>query len=265
MPITHLLAIMAQLRDKEKGCPWDVEQDFASIAPCTIEEAYEVVDAIERKDMNDLKEELGDLLLQVVFHAQMAKEAGLFDFDDVVKTVSEKLVRRHPHVFGDASIETSEAQIASWEAIKAEEKRSKQGGLDPAKASLLDDVPVSLPALVRAQKIQKKASKAGFDWPEVGPVFAKLAEEIEELKQAVAGGGESAILNEIGDVLFATVNIANHLKADPDAALRGTIAKFQRRFRAMEHMLAERQAEFRDMSLQQLDELWDQAKLMEQM
>ncbi len=260
--IDRLLAIMARLRDKKSGCPWDVEQDFASIAPCTIEEAYEVVDAIERGDMKDLKEELGDLLLQVVFHAQMAKEAKLFDFSDLAQAVSDKLERRHPHVFGDAKIETADEQVNSWEKIKAEEKRSKSDG---KRASVLDDIPVALPSMTRAHKMLKKAAKTGFDWPTISPVFDKLNEEIGELKKAINTEIPEDILDEVGDILFVAVNIAKHLKVDPDTALRHTMKKYENRFRYMEDQLARQQMEFKDMSLQQLEELWDQARALERL
>jgi ATP diphosphatase len=253
--IDKLLAIMARLRDPKHGCPWDREQDFATIAPYTIEEAYEVGDAIERGDMAALKDELGDLLFQVVFHARMAEEAGLFAFDDVAAAISEKMVRRHPHVFGDAEIATVAAQNEAWEAHKAKE-RAAQGGDD----SVLDGVALAYPALLRAAKIQKRAARIGFDWPgnDTEPVFAKLDEEVAELKSELAKGGDAgAIEDELGDILFAVVNIARKVAVEPETALRRATSKFERRFRAVEARAKERGI---GSDLDALEALWQEVK-----
>lgn len=258
--IDSLLHIMARLRDPNGGCPWDVEQDFASIAPYTLEEAYEVADAIAEGDMQGLKEELGDLLLQVVFHAQMAKEEGLFDFDQVAAGIGEKLVRRHPHVFGDADIKTAEAQTASWEAIKAEERKEKAG----KPVSILDNVPKALPALTRALKLQKRAAKVGFDWDSPEPVFAKLDEEIGEFKSAIAEGADrEKLADELGDILFVCANLARQFDIEPEEALRGTNRKFERRFRHIEHSLSQQNKRPEDATLEEMDALWNDAKKQE--
>ncbi|MCH2545989.1 MAG: nucleoside triphosphate pyrophosphohydrolase [Alphaproteobacteria bacterium] len=255
-----LLKIMAQLRDKDNGCPWDVEQDFASIAPCTIEEAYEVVDAIYENDMDHLREELGDLLLQVVFHAQMASEEGLFNFDDIANGISQKLIRRHPHVFGDAKIKTAAAQTESWEAIKAQERAHKQTKAQ----SLLDDVPKALPALTRAYKLQKRAAKVGFDWDTTAPILAKLEEESRELQAEIdAGASKDKLTDELGDILFVCVNLARQVKVDPEEALMSTNRKFERRFRYIEHELALQGRTAEDATLKEMDILWDAAKSKE--
>lgn len=257
-PITRLLEIMRRLRDPEHGCPWDVQQDFRSIAPYTIEEAYEVAEAIEQEDLAQLKDELGDLLFQVVFHAQMAQEAGAFDFDAVAEAIAEKLVRRHPHVFGVADIRDADAQTQSWEAIKAEERRQKAGG---GPVSALDGVGVGLPGLTRAVKLQKRAARVGFDWAEIGPVFDKLDEEIRELRHELEqGGAPDRLEDELGDLLFVAANLARHLKVDPEAALRRTNAKFERRFRYIERALAEQGRTPDDASLEEMDALWEAAK-----
>lgn len=258
-PIDELLAIMAQLRDKENGCPWDVEQTFASIASCTLEEAYEVVDAIHENDMDHLREELGDLLLQVVFHAQMAKEAGHFTFDEVAQEISTKLIRRHPHVFGDADVKTAEAQTAMWESIKEQERAGK------AKTeSLLDDVPKALPALTRALKLQKRAAKVGFDWDDTAPILAKLQEEAAELEAEMkAGAPKDKLTDELGDVLFVCVNLARQLKVEPEEALSGTNRKFERRFRYIEQALRKQGRTPDDATLEEMDALWDAAKAQE--
>lgn len=255
----QLLEIMARLRNKENGCPWDVEQNFSSIAPHTLEEAYEVVDAIDNKDMDGLREELGDLLLQVVFHAQMAKEEKLFDFEQVAAGICEKLIRRHPHVFGDADIKTSEAQTASWEVIKAEE-RSKKGKTAEPK-SVLDGIPGAFPALMRAVKLQKRAAKVGFDWPSTAPIFEKLHEELNELHEAIASPtSKDHIAEELGDLLFVCTNLARHLKIDPEEALRATNRKFERRFKYVEQKLGDK---LEQSSLAEMDALWDEAKKKE--
>jgi len=255
-----LLRIMAKLRDPDGGCPWDVEQDFASIAPYTIEEAYEVADAIEQGDMNALKGELGDLLLQVVFHAQMAAEAGHFDYADVVHGISEKMVVRHPHVFGDASVADADAQTKAWEDQKAAERASKAAA-EGRTPSVLDDVARGLPALMRAEKLQKRAARVGFDWPTTAPVFDKVREELDEVAEVIDEGSDPARLeDELGDLLFTCVNLARKLGADPETALRGTIAKFERRFRDVEARAARDGASLKDMDIDQLETLWVAAK-----
>jgi MazG family protein len=265
--LDRLLAIMARLRDPEGGCPWDLKQNFATIAPYTIEEAYEVADAIEQDDMAALKDELGDLLLQVVFHARMAEESGHFAFDDVAAAISDKMVSRHPHVFGDHAAATPEEVKHTWEARKEAERRAKAaaaGGGDGTPVSALDGVTAALPALLRAEKLQKRAARVRFDWPEVGQVFDKLEEEVAEIRQEIAAGGDPDRLeDEIGDLLFVAVNLARHLKVDPESALRRTNAKFERRFRAMEAALAARGEKAEDQSLETLEELWQAAKRAE--
>lgn len=254
--IQRLLDIMARLRDPESGCPWDIEQDFRSIAPYTIEEAHEVADAIERDDLDDLKDELGDLLFQVVFHARMAEELGAFDFGDVVAAVSDKLERRHPHVFGDASIETAEAQTVNWEVIKAQE-RAERGEADD---SVLAGVSRGLPALRRAVKLQKRAARVGFDWPGPEPIFAKLVEESEELRAAIVEDDHDAMEDEIGDLLFVVTNLARKLAVDPGAALRRTNQKFETRFRGMEALAADREQSLADLSLDELEVIYREVK-----
>ena len=256
--ITVLLDIMAALRTPGSGCPWDLEQSFATIAPYTIEEAYEVADAISRGDLGHLREELGDLLLQVVFHARMAKEAGAFDFGDVVQAITEKLLRRHPHVFGDAGGLSPEAVKELWEQIKAEEKadRGREGGV-------LAGVPVALPALTRALKLQAKAGQVGFDWNDPRAVLAKIREETEEIEAEIAQGRNTEAGHEIGDLLFAVVNLARHLGTDPEAALRATNAKFERRFATIEAALAQVGKSAKDSTLAEMDALWNAAKAAE--
>ena len=261
--IERLLDIMARLRDPQRGCPWDVEQSFATIAPYTIEEAYEVAEAVRQDDMDTLRDELGDLLLQVVFHAQMAAEAGEFTFDDVARAICDKMVRRHPHVFGDAQVDSAEAQTMAWEAHKAAERdrRAKAEGRPPG---LLEAVPLSLPALMRAEKLQRRAARVGFDWPRVEQVLHKIDEELAELRVAIAGGGRpDRLSDELGDLSFAYVNLARHLGIDAEAALRSTNAKFERRFRRIEALLAERGKQAEDSDLEELDRLWNQAKAEE--
>ena len=257
-PIDRLLAIMTRLRDPQTGCPWDAEQTFATIAPYTVEEAYEVADAIERGDLGDLKEELGDLLLQVVFHARMAEEQALFGFEDVARAINDKLVRRHPHVFGEASYASAADQTAGWEALKAQERASK--GRDQ---SLLDDVPVGLPALTRAVKLSKRAAKVGFVWPSVKEVMAKLHEEVDELEAEIEAGALDKVRQELGDVLFVVANLARTLDVEPEDALRSTNAKFARRFRYIETRLAERGKTPEQSDLAEMDALWDEAKAAE--
>jgi ATP diphosphatase len=256
-PIDRLLAIMARLRDAESGCPWDREQDFATIAPYTIEEAYEVADAIARQDMMALKDELGDLLFQVVFHARMAEEAGLFAFDDVAAAITEKMIRRHPHVYGTAEIASLAAQNHAWEEHKAAERqaRARRAG---APESVLDGVALALPALLRAVKIQRRAARIGFDWPAAGAVFAKIAEEIAELSTELDNGADHSTLeDEMGDVLFAAANLARKLEIDPETALRRATAKFESRFRQVEALAAERAT---GTDLEALEALWQEVK-----
>lgn len=249
----RLLQIMRRLRDPEQGCPWDVAQNFASIAPYTIEEAYEVADAIRRNDQHDLCDELGDLLLQVVFHAQMADEAGWFGFQDVVTSISDKMERRHPHVFADADIQTADAQAVAWEVSKAEERAAR------GMTSLMDGVAPGLPEWMRAKKLQKRAAEAGFDWPGPAPVLDKLEEEGAELREAIATEDAEHVAEELGDLLFAAVNLARQLKIDPGVALRAANAKFEARFRAMETAAGGTKA-FAELNLEQQEALWQQIK-----
>ncbi|HEX9521335.1 MAG TPA: nucleoside triphosphate pyrophosphohydrolase [Reyranella sp.] len=258
--MARLLAVMAWLRDRQHGCPWDVDQTFRTIAPYTIEEAYEVADAIERDDLGALKEELGDLLLQVVYHAQMAHETGAFGFADVASAIADKMVDRHPHVFGDARVATAEAQTVSWEARKAAERAAKRAGAEPAGA--LDGVARALPALLRAEKIQKRAARVGFDWKQTGPVIDKIEEELGELRAELEAGNvdQARLTDELGDVLFAVANLARHCKIDPEAALRATNDKFERRFRHIERRLAEAGRKPADATLEEMEALWQEAK-----
>lgn len=257
-PIDQLKAVMVRLRDPDGGCPWDVEQTFATIAPYTVEEAYEVADAIERGDMDDLKSELGDLLFQVVFHARMAEEAGDFAFDDVVQAIIDKLVRRHPHVFAEeAARGTAVAQKMRWEDIKAAERKARaQGGV-------LDDVPVGLPALTRAAKLTKRAGRVGFDWPSTDEVFDKLAEEVEELRAEIAAGDMAKAREEMGDLLFVVANLARKLDVEPEDALRAANAKFVRRFGFIEAALQQDGRTPEQSTLEEMDRLWDAAKAAE--
>lgn len=254
--IEKLLAIMARLRSREQGCPWDVEQTFATIAPYTIEEAYEVADAIERHDFAELRDELGDLLFQVVFHARMAEEAGHFDFADVVRAICAKMIRRHPHVFGDERIASVGEQSRAWEMHKARERASTGGH-----TSLLDTVAVGLPALTRAAKLGKRAASVGFDWPDWRGARAKVDEELGELDAIPDDPAQQdRKREEIGDALFAIVNLARHLGVDPEAALRGSNARFERRFRHIEHRVRESGRTLRELTLAELDSLWNEAK-----
>lgn len=271
--IQRLLDIMTALRTPVTGCPWDLKQTFATIAPYTIEEAYEVADAIERGAMGELKDELGDLLLQVVYHSRMAEEQGAFEFGDVVESVTRKMIRRHPHVFGDETARTAGVEKGFWEKIKDAEKAAKPADTPQ---SLLADVPVTLPALTRAIKLQSKAAKVGFDWPDIAPVFAKLKEEIAEFEEvariadprgATASGGRlpggespDAIKEEFGDMLFVMANIARHLEIDPEACLRAANAKFTRRFAYIEKRLAEKGSSPAQSSLTEMDALWDEIR-----
>lgn len=258
--IDVLLDIMARLRDPAQGCPWDREQTFATIAPYTIEEAYEVADAIQRGDMQELKNELGDLLFQVVFHAQMAREQGLYDFEDIVAAIAEKLVRRHPHVFGGARIESAQAQTVAWETHKAAERAGRGTG---TAVSALDGVAATLPALTRAVKLQKRAAHVGFDWPDVAGVLDKVHEEVGELRAELNGADRERLADEVGDLFFACVNLARRLDIDPEASLRQANAKFERRFRRMEALLAEQGRGPSDASPAELDQLWEQVKAQE--
>lgn len=260
--IERLLAIMAALRTPQTGCPWDLEQDFASIAPYTIEEAYEVADAIQRGDMADLNEELGDLLLQVVFHAQMAREQDLFDFGDVVEAITTKLIRRHPHVFGEARNLPPAEVKALWAEIKAQEKAERARRQPPAgPSSALEGVPAAMPALTRAVKLQEKAGRVGFDWNDIRMVLAKVREEADEIEAALdENAGQEALAAEIGDLLFAVANVARHAHIDAEGALRGANAKFERRFHYIEARLKETDTVPADSTLEEMDALWNEAK-----
>ncbi|MBM0105536.1 nucleoside triphosphate pyrophosphohydrolase [Steroidobacter sp. S1-65] len=276
--IQRLLDIMARLRDPQRGCPWDLQQSFKTIAPYTVEEAYEVADAIERDDLASLRDELGDLLFQVVFHSQMAKEQGAFDFDDVVNAICDKMERRHPHVFGDASIDSADAQTIAWEEQKRRERAHKSAGVEHA--SVLDDVPLALPALTRANKLGKRAAQVGFEWSDVHGAIDKLDEEIAEFKAEVRqhlclqADAEEArakhesrqherLAAELGDVLFCVVNVCRYLKIDPELALKRTNASFERRFRYVERGLAARGKTPQQATLEEMDQLWDEGKSQE--
>jgi nucleoside triphosphate diphosphatase len=257
MHIDRLLAIMSRLRDPQSGCPWDLKQTFQTIAPYTIEEAYEVADAIERSDMSDLRDELGDLLFQVVFHSQLAWEQGTFGFDDVVAAICDKMERRHPHVFGDARIDSAEAQTLAWDEQKRRERVATNEGV-------LADVPLGLPALTRANKLGKRAAEVGFEWPDTQGALDKVAEEIEELRAELKGELDlKAISDEIGDLLFSLVNVCRYLKIDPETSLRHANAKFERRFRYIEHRLQELGKKPEDSTLEEMDTLWEEGKRAE--
>jgi MazG family protein len=256
--IDRLLSIMARLRDPVSGCPWDREQTFATIAPYTIEEAYEVADAIERGDVADLKDELGDLLLQVVFHARIAEESGQFTFDDVAKAISDKMIRRHPHVFGSHAYDSVAAQTEGWEAIKAVERAGKA-----ETSGVLADVPVGLPAMLRAVKLTKRAARVGFDWPDATAVIEKLQEEVIELEAEIAAGDKEKAREELGDLLFVCANLARKLGADPEDALRFANAKFSRRFAFIEASLAAAGRSPSDASLEEMEAIWIEAKRAE--
>ena len=258
--IADLIEVMARLRAPEVGCPWDIEQTFATIAPYTIEEAYEVADAIARGDMASLKDELGDLLLQSVYHARMAEEAGHFKFEDVVAAICAKMIRRHPHVFGDEVIATVGAQNSRWEEHKAAERADKKAASGNA-ASVLDDIPATLPAMKHAEKLQKRAARVGFDWPDAAQVLDKIDEEIGEIKEAnAANAGPARITDEIGDLLFACVNLARKANIDPGMALRGTSLKFERRFRRIEELLSGQGKTPAQANLDEMETFWRQAK-----
>ncbi|WP_152224906.1 nucleoside triphosphate pyrophosphohydrolase [Pseudomonas sp. SCB32] len=264
--LDDLLYLMARLRDPQNGCPWDLKQSYATIVPYTLEEAYEVADAIERGDFVHLREELGDLLFQVVYYAQLAREEGRFEFDAVVDGITRKLVRRHPHVFPDGDLygepdpaKLEEAAVKQrWEELKAEERAAKAA--EPVQLSLLDDVPNALPALSRANKLQKRASQVGFDWADALPVVDKVREELDEVLEAMAGGDTEAQAEEVGDLLFVVVNLARKLKVDPETALRAANAKFERRFRYIETALRDQGRNLEGTSLEEMDELWGAAK-----
>ena len=260
--IDDLIRVMQRLRDPDHGCPWDLKQDFRSIVPSTLEECYELAQAIEHEDFHHVGEELGDVLFQVIFYAQLGSEQGLFSFAEIVDTLVEKLVRRHPHVFAGGEIEgivegdTSVAEVnATWEAIKARERGARE------QHGVLDDVPVALPALPRAQKLQKRAAGVGFDWPAPAPVLAKLEEEIEELRQALSAGDLAAIREEVGDLLFTCVNLSRHLQLDAETALRDSSSKFERRFRRMEALAIAADTTLESLDDEALDALWEQAKV----
>ncbi|SFB39930.1 ATP diphosphatase [Rhizobium sp. NFR07] len=267
--ISRLIEIMAALRTPVTGCPWDLEQDFASIKPYTIEEAYEVADAIERNDMDDLCEELGDLLLQVVFHARMAEEAGEFSFGDVVEAITKKMTRRHPHVFARSDADTPGAVKLQWDAIKAEEKRERaerraaRGITEDFKKGFLGGVDRHLPALTEALKLQERAAKVGFDWSTPEPILDKIEEEVAELREALAAGEPDKVADELGDLIFALVNIGRHVKADPEMALRGTNTKFRRRFSHIETELEASGETLEAATLERMEELWQSAKAIE--
>ncbi len=252
--IDNLLEIMVRLRDPDGGCPWDREQTFASIAPYTIEEAYEVADAIARDDLQGLKDELGDLLLQVVYHARIAEEAGVFDFAAVVAAICDKMTRRHPHVFGDERVQSAEAQTLAWEALKDAETAAA------GRTSVLDGVPKALPALSRATKLGQRAARVGFDWPELAGPRAKVDEELQELDEAVAGASEDAINAEMGDVLFALANVCRHLNLDPEACLRGANVRFEERFRRVEEKVSAAGGDWQAFDIDALEAFWQEAK-----
>lgn len=264
--VDGLIEIMAALRTPKTGCPWDLEQTFESIAPYTIEEAYEVADAIQRRSMADLKDELGDLLLQVVYHARMAEEAGAFDFFDVVDAISDKMTRRHPHVFGTEEERANTKLNGLWERVKAEEKAKRHTSDGEGQdTSVLDGVPIALPAMTRAVKLQDKAARVGFDWPGLGPVFDKAKEELRELEAAIEdarenGGDKKDIIAEYGDFVFVIANVARHLGIDPETAIRETNAKFERRFKRIEALLSEDGRTPDQSDLEEMDRLWDRAK-----
>ena len=258
----NLLDIMAQLRNPDGGCPWDLKQDFRSILPHTLEEAYEVADAIESDDRMQLRDELGDLLFQVVFYCQLAREEGSFEFADVAQAMADKLIRRHPHVFGDSvhneqqgsAVIDAEQVLKNWESIKQNEREAKQ------QHSVLDDVPNALPAMQRSAKLQKRAANVGFDWPAVAPVLANMVEELEEVQQAFASGDKEHTLEELGDLMFACVNMARHLKQDPEQVMRGANAKFERRFRFLEAQILASGEQLENVSLEHMDAGWNEAK-----
>ncbi len=252
-----LVGLMARLRTPVTGCPWDLEQSFETIAPYTIEEAYEVADAIERKDMGELRGELGDLLFQSVFHARMAEEAGAFNIDDVLRTLVDKMVSRHPHVFGEPTIQSAGEQVVAWEVMKARERAAKA---KDGPVSALDGVAVALPALMRAEKLTKRAARVGFDWPSAEPVLEKLDEEVGELREAMSAGDQGHVEEELGDILFVCANLCRKLGVDPEVALRKANSKFQKRFAGMETIARERGVDFAGLDLDAQEELWQEVK-----
>ena len=266
--LSDLLYLMARLRDPEGGCPWDLQQDFASIVPHTLEEAYEVADAIEREDFAHLPSELGDLLFQVVYYSQLGQELQMFDFSTVVHSITEKLVRRHPHVFADGQLYATTQAVAinsdqvkeRWEEIKQQEREEQAGS--EQRVGILADIPLNMPALSRALKIQKRASSVGFDWSSLPPVLAKVDEELQEVRDALASGDQAAISEELGDLLFATVNVARHLKVNPEAALRAANIKFSERLQAVEQQARQQNVALSDCTEAQLDAMWNVAKQM---
>ncbi len=270
--IDRLIAIMTMLRDKQHGCPWDLEQTIKSLLPYTLEEVYEVADAIENNDLVELEDELGDLLFQVIFYSQIAKEQGAFDFQDIATAITDKLIRRHPHVFPGGDVEQfgisqeldAQQVVVNWEAIKEIERQEKRkkGGKQAVQGveSILDDVPRALPAMERARKLQKRAAQVGFDWAEVAPVLEKLKEEVVEFEEALASGDLERMSDELGDVLFATINLARHSKIEPEVALRSTNRRFETRFKWIEAALYKQGTVFKDAKLEELDALWGQAK-----
>lgn len=251
--ISNLLEIMARLRDPNDGCVWDLEQTFESIAPYTLEEAYEVVDAITREDLDDLRDELGDLLLQVVYHARMAEEDGAFDFGDVVAGICDKMVRRHPNVFGSERVDSAEGQSRAWEALKAKEREESEAGV-------LDGVPVALPALQRGTKLSNRAARVGFDWPDTASVREKVDEELAELDEACAAGNQAGMAAEMGDTLFSLVNLCRHLKLDPERCLREANVRFETRFRRLEGLVQAQEGDWGSYDIQALEKLWQEAK-----
>jgi MazG family protein len=253
-----LLQIMASLRHPERGCAWDLQQDFYSLIPYTLEEAYEVADAIERNDLDDLRAELGDLLLQVVFHSRIAEEQGLFDFEQVAGGIADKLVRRHPHVFSDQTFDSDEERMHAWEEAKAKERQTKLGNTE--QPSVLAGIANNLPALMHCEKIQNRAARHGFDWPDIPPVFDKVLEELEEVREAWEAEDQAHIQEEIGDLLLVVVNLARHLKVNPEVALKESNKKFTRRFQFIEQQVAASKRELRDCELVELDAFWDMAK-----
>lgn len=262
--IDKLLDVMSSLRDPETGCPWDRQQDFTSLIPFTIEETYEVADAIERQDFDDLKTELGDLLFQVVFYSQLAREQQLFDFSDVAEAISEKLIRRHPHVFADSQVKDAEDQSVQWEKFKQVE-RHKKASEKGEQAGVLDNVSRTLPAMMRAEKLQRRAARVGFDWPDIQGVFDKVSEELEELKQElIASGSQQRISEEVGDLLFSCINLARHAGVDAELSLRHANQKFETRFRGVERVLANKGKEVADAALDELENAWQQVKQAEE-
>ncbi len=261
--MSELLEVMARLRDPEAGCPWDKQQTFKSILPYTLEEVYEVAEAVDQNDMASLREELGDLLFQIVFYAQMAKEAGAFEFSDVAAEISDKLVQRHPHVFGDAEIDSVDAQNQAWEKHKASERQAKAVGQNRL-PSVMDNIPLALPGLLRSIKLQRRAARLGFDWPSVEPVLEKIEEELAEVREVLTEGGDiDRLTHEVGDLLFACTNLARHVNIDPEVAMRGINHRFESRFRRVEELAAQQNQSLPEMSLDEMDKLWDQAKAEE--